>query len=52
MEEEVDAQAGKLVCLEHYGSTPRKHSYLLKQDGALKRISSGYSSVSHFFRVS
>ncbi|BFZ18691.1 hypothetical protein BsWGS_21730 [Bradybaena similaris] len=50
MEKEADTEAGKLVCLEHYGSTPRKHSYLLKHDGALKRISSGYSSVSHFFR--
>ncbi|CAG5123515.1 unnamed protein product [Candidula unifasciata] len=50
MEPVTEAETGKLVWREHYGSTPRKHSYILKHDGALKKISAGYSSVSHFFR--
>uniref|UniRef100_A0A0B7BU16 DUF647 domain-containing protein n=1 Tax=Arion vulgaris TaxID=1028688 RepID=A0A0B7BU16_9EUPU len=41
---------GKLVCQEQYGSTPRKHNYILTEDGVLQRISSGYNSVTHFFR--
>ncbi|XP_059174146.1 RUS family member 1-like isoform X2 [Physella acuta] len=53
-EAKQSADAGKLVCQEWYGSTPRKHDYILQgKEGVLKQVntSTRHSSLSQLFQT-